>query len=56
MRIVIVGGYNKADFLIDSLLKKNHKLVVVNEDKDYSEYLSMKYDISVVCVQTNSWW
>lgn len=49
MRIVIVGGYNKADFLIDSLLKKNHKLVVVNEDKDYSEYLSMKYDISVVC-------
>lgn len=49
MRIVIVGGYNKADFLIDSLLKKNHKLIVVNEDKDYSEYLSMKYDISVVC-------
>lgn len=49
MRIVIVGGYNKADFLIDSLLKKNHKLVVVNEDKDYSEYLSMKYDISMVC-------
>ena len=49
MRIVIVGGYNKADFLIDSLLKKDHKLVVVNEDKDYSEYLSMKYDISVVC-------
>ena len=49
MRIVIVGGYNKADFLIDSLLKKNHKLEVVNEDKDYSEYLSMKYDISVVC-------
>ena len=49
MRIVIVGGYNKADFLVDSLLKKNHKLVVVNENKDYSEYLSMKYDISVVC-------
>ena len=49
MKIVIVGGHNKSDFLIDSLLKKNHKLVIINEDKEYSEYLSLKYDIPVIC-------
>lgn len=48
MKIVIVGGHNKADFLIDSLLKKNHKLVVINEEEEYSEYLSLKYDIPVI--------
>lgn len=49
MKIVIVGGHSRSDFLIDSLLKKNHKLVVVNEDKEYSEYLSLKYDIPIIC-------
>ena len=48
MKIVIVSGHNEADFLIDSLLQKNHKLVVINEDKEYSQYLSFKYDIPVV--------
>lgn len=48
MKIVIVSGHNEADFLIDSLLQKNHKLVVINEDKEYSQYLSFKYDIPAV--------
>ena len=48
MKIVVVSGRNEADFLIDSLLKKNHELIVINEDKEYSQYLSFKYDIPVI--------
>ena len=47
MKIVIAGGRNKADFLIASLLEKQHELIIINDDKDYCAYLSSKYDIPV---------
>lgn len=49
MKIVICGGRNKADFLIGSLLDKNHTLCVINDDPDYCEYLSSVHNIPVYC-------
>ena len=31
MKIVVAGGRNKADFLIGSLLEKQHEVIVINE-------------------------
>lgn len=47
MKIVVVGGRNKADFLIDSLLCKHHELIVINDDEAYCEYLSNMHNIPV---------
>lgn len=47
MKIAIVGGQNRADFLIGMLLRKSNKLLVVNNDKGYCEYLAGKYGIPV---------
>lgn len=48
MKIVIAGGRNKADFLIASLLEKEHTLIVINDEQEYCEYLSEKYKIPLV--------
>ena len=48
MNIVITGGKTKADFLIASLLKKKHNLVVINEDIKYCEYLASNHGIPIV--------
>jgi len=48
MRIVIAGGKNKADFLIGSLLKKKHHLVVINDDPAYCKYLAETHKIPVI--------
>lgn len=48
MNIVVVGGRNKADFLIGSLLEKNHHVIVINDEEQYCSYLSEKYDIPVI--------
>lgn len=47
MNIVIAGGRSKADFLIGSLLKKGHHLVVINEDEAYCSYLAKTHDIPI---------
>jgi len=43
VRIAIVGGRSKADFLIGSLLKKGHKIVVINNDAGYCKYLAGRH-------------
>jgi trk system potassium uptake protein TrkA len=48
MKIAIAGGKAETDFLIDSLLRKNHKLVVINEDLEYCEYLAQTHGIPIV--------
>lgn len=48
MKIVIAGGHDRADFLIGSLLQKKHKLIVINEDKEYCEYLADIHGVPVV--------
>lgn len=47
MKIVVAGGRNKADFLIASLLEKQHDVIVINDDEAYCAYLSSKHDIPV---------
>lgn len=47
MKIVIVNGKNEAGFLIKSLKDGHHKLIVINESKEYSNYLSATNDIPV---------
>lgn len=48
MKIVLCGGKNKAEFLIDSLKKKNHRLIIINDDLSYCDYLSEKFQLPIV--------
>lgn len=48
MKIAIIGGQTKADFLIDMFKRENHRLVVVNDTAEYGAYLSKKYNIDVL--------
>ena len=48
MKIVVAGGRQKADFLIGSLLNKNHKLIVINDDLNYCEYLAQNHQMPIV--------
>lgn len=48
MKIAIAGGKTKADFLIRTLLGQKHKLVVINDDAAYCEYLARTHGIPVV--------
>lgn len=47
MRIVVAGGRTQADFLIGNLVKKKHKLIVINDDQQYCDYLATKHKIPV---------
>lgn len=47
MKIVIAGGNSEADYLVRLLLKKHHQLVVINENRDFCEYLSLNTGVSV---------
>jgi len=48
MKIVIVGNGAKVNFLADSLLKKGHQLVIINNNFDECERLSETKDIMVI--------
>ncbi|MCR4747439.1 MAG: TrkA family potassium uptake protein [Clostridiales bacterium] len=48
MRIVVAGGRTQADFLIGTLVKKKHKIIVINEDLQYCDYLASTHKIPVV--------
>ena len=48
MKIVVAGGRNKADFLIGSLLEKQHEVIVINDEESYCAYLSEKYNIPII--------
>jgi trk system potassium uptake protein TrkA len=47
MKIVIAGGSSEADYLVRMLQRKNHQLVIINNDRDYCEYLSNLTGIAV---------
>ena len=49
MRILIAGGRTQADFLIDRLKRKKHKLVVINEDAVYADHLSSTHQLPIIC-------
>lgn len=49
MNIVIVGGMKKAEFLLQSLLTKNHHVKIIHDDLEYCKWISRNYDVSVYC-------
>ena len=49
MKIAIAGGKSHADFLIGSLKRERHRLVVINQDEGFCEYLASCHDIPIVC-------
>ena len=49
MKIGIAGGKEEADYLVGLLMKDKHRIIVINDDRTYCEYLAAKYDkVSVV--------
>lgn len=48
MKIVIAGGDSKADFIIKLLRDDRHKVVVINEEKTYCEYLATVHNIPII--------
>lgn len=51
MKIMLVGGHQKANFLVKSLKAKGHTVTVVNDDYEWCEFLSHTHE--VVCVHGN---
>lgn len=44
MKVVIVGGKTRTDFLIESLEQTAERIVVINNDRAYCEYLSSRHE------------
>lgn len=47
MKIVITGGKHEADFIVNMLKQEHHQLIVINQDRDFAEYISAHNDIPV---------
>lgn len=48
MRIVLANGKNKVDFLIGLLQLEKHQLIIINDDKNYCNYLAQKYNCDII--------
>lgn len=48
MHIMIVGGRKKADFLLSSLLEKNHKVTLIHDNEDFCRAMSKKHNATIV--------
>ena len=49
MRVIVVGGRTRADYIIESLRANGDDVVAVNSDRQYCEYLSARHDIDTFC-------
>lgn len=49
MKAVVVGGRARADYLVGLLRRRNDKVVVINNNLEYCEYLSNRHDIDTIC-------
>ncbi len=47
MKIVITGGKHEADFIVSKLKKERHELIIINQDREFAEYISSNNDIGV---------
>lgn len=47
MKIAVVGGKNKADFLISSFMQEKHEITVINDDLSFCNHLAREYNIPV---------
>lgn len=48
MRILLVGGHQKTNFLTKSLVAKRHDVTVINDDPDWCKLLSNTYNVCCV--------
>lgn len=48
MKVMLVGGHQKANFLAKSLKRKKHRVTVVNEDYEWCQFLANAHEITVV--------
>lgn len=49
MKVLIVGGRGKADFLMNSLLDKKNSVTLIHDDEEYCRQLARKYDTTIIC-------
>lgn len=47
MRVVIVGGRSRADYLMGALAETVDTVVAINDDRRFCEYLSSRHDGTV---------
>jgi trk system potassium uptake protein len=47
MKIVIAGGKHEADFIVKMLKEEHHQLIVINQDREFADYISSNNDIPV---------
>lgn len=48
MKVVIVGGRTRADYLMGALAEEAESVVVINDDRRFCEYLSSRHDGTVI--------
>jgi trk system potassium uptake protein TrkA len=48
MKIVIANGTHEADFIIKKFKKEKHKIIVINSDKEFGNYISSSNRIPVI--------
>ena len=48
MRVVIVGGRSRADYLMGALAETVDTVVAINDDRRFCEYLSSRHDGTVI--------
>jgi trk system potassium uptake protein len=49
MNILIAGGHQDANFLISSLKSNGHEVLAVNNDQEWCQILTDRYDIETIC-------
>lgn len=49
MKIVMAGGYKKADFLARSALSKGHHVTIIHNDENFCRFLSRTHNAAVIC-------
>ncbi|MEG1527556.1 MAG: NAD-binding protein [Clostridia bacterium] len=54
MKIVIAGGNHEADYIVKMFKQDNNKLVIVNQDQTYCEYISKNNKIDCICGNPSS--
>lgn len=48
LKILIVGGHKKTDFLLGSLLDKEHRVTLIHDDEEFCKSMARKHDATVI--------
>ncbi|MBE0700371.1 MAG: NAD-binding protein, partial [Acholeplasmataceae bacterium] len=47
MKIIIAGGKHEADFIVSMFKEEKHQLIIINQDRQFAEYISTHNDVAV---------